>query len=77
MNFGSCASYRHCAAGAHFPECRKMPPIREWEMDLVLMTKSVEINSNRNHASSSTVNGSVCDASMQWHQVKKVCHRSS
>jgi hypothetical protein len=45
-NIGSRASYRHYAVGAHNPECRKMPPIMTWEMDLVLMTKSVEMNSN-------------------------------
>jgi hypothetical protein len=39
-NFGSHATYRHCTAGAHYPEYRKSPPIRAWEMDLVLMTKS-------------------------------------
>jgi hypothetical protein len=45
-NFGSCASYRHYAAGTHYPKYRKTPPISAWEMELVLMTKSVEINSN-------------------------------
>jgi hypothetical protein len=25
----------------HYPECRKTPLIRAWEMDLVLMTKLV------------------------------------
>jgi hypothetical protein len=45
-NFGFRAIYRHCAAGAHYPEYGKTPPIRAWKMDLVLMTKSVEINSN-------------------------------
>jgi hypothetical protein len=45
-DFGSRAFYRYCAVGAHYPECRKTPLIRAWEMDLVLMIKSVEINSN-------------------------------
>jgi hypothetical protein len=39
-------SYRHCVTGGHYPEYRKMSPIKTWEMDLILMTKSVEINSN-------------------------------
>jgi hypothetical protein len=46
MNFGSRATYRHCAVGAHYPEYRKSPPIRVWEMDLLLMTKLLEMNSN-------------------------------
>jgi hypothetical protein len=46
-NFGSRDTYRHCAGGGHYPEYGKTPPVRAWEMDLVLMTKSVEINSNR------------------------------
>jgi hypothetical protein len=45
-NYGSRASYRHCAVGTHYPEYRKTPPIRVWEMDLVLMTESLEVNSN-------------------------------
>jgi hypothetical protein len=49
-NFGSRATYRHCAAGTHYPEYGKTPPIRAWEMDLVLMTKSVETNSNKKKA---------------------------
>jgi hypothetical protein len=39
VNFSSRATYRHCAARLHYPEYSKSPPIRVWEMDLVL-TKS-------------------------------------
>jgi hypothetical protein len=45
-NFGFRATYKHCTAGVHYPKYRKTSPIRTWEMDLVLMTKSVKINSN-------------------------------
>jgi hypothetical protein len=46
MNFGPRTTYSQCAVGAHYPEYGKTSPIRTWEMDLVLMIKSVEINSN-------------------------------
>jgi hypothetical protein len=45
-NFGSHTTYMHCATETHYLEYRKMSLIRTCEMNLILMIKLVEINSN-------------------------------